>query len=212
MFEWLGVLEIGEFYLKLIDFQHQSTQKYSEIIDSKLNSIIIRLKFAPLFNCELTKRLPTQFIRSSGIDCTKYSRCSFDIVHIGRFFWVISSSRSFSDCNNSGNQISSHKQINGLSGERKKMHQMWHMCLIIILWYKLNLVFYSKIRKNSFCDQCFFVFSTYRQCRPHAMYRWLAPSLPPVFVVICYSECSTFPVNLDSRMLKPVEPKCCNQI
>lgn len=96
---------------------HQSAQKYSEIIDSKLNSIIswYRLVFAALFNCEFTKRFPTQFIRSNGIDCTKYSRCSFGIKHIGRFFCVISSSRSFSDCNSSGNQINSHEQINGLS-------------------------------------------------------------------------------------------------
>lgn len=102
---------------------HQSAQKYSEIIDSKLNSIITRLVFAALFNCEFTKRLPTQFIRSNGIDCTKYSRCSFCIKHIGRFFCVISSSRSLSDCNNSGNQIRSHEHINGLSNShtRKKI-------------------------------------------------------------------------------------------
>lgn len=101
---------------------HQSAQKYSEIIDSKLNSIITRLVFAALFNCEFTKRLPTQFIRSNGIDCTKYSRCSFCIKHIGRFFCVISSSRSLSDCNNSGNQIRSHEHINGLSNNHKKNH------------------------------------------------------------------------------------------
>lgn len=59
--------------------------------------------------------LPIQFIRSSGILCTKYSRCSLGIVHIGRFFCVISSSRFLRSCSRLGNQIRSHEQINGLS-------------------------------------------------------------------------------------------------
>lgn len=107
---------------------HQFAQKYSEIIDSKLYKNIIRLIVAaPLFNCAapLVSTLPTHFMRSNGIDCTKYSRCSFVIKHIGRFFCVISSSRSFSDFNNSGNQVSSHEHINGLSEKKtiKKNHE-----------------------------------------------------------------------------------------
>lgn len=61
------------------------------------------------------KFLPTQFMRSSGIDCTKYSRCSFGIVHIGRFFWVISSSRFLRSCSKFGYQTNSHEHTNGLS-------------------------------------------------------------------------------------------------
>lgn len=62
----------------------------------------------------------TQFIRSSGMLWTKYSRCSFGIVHMGRFFCVISSSRSFRSCNRFGNQISSHEQTSGLSAHTKE--------------------------------------------------------------------------------------------
>lgn len=56
-----------------------------------------------------------QFIRSIGILCTKYSRCSLGIVHMGRFFCVISSSRFLSSRNKFGNQIKSHEHISGLS-------------------------------------------------------------------------------------------------
>lgn len=101
----------------------QFAQKYSEIIDIKLNNNIRLVVAAPLFNCEFTSRLPTQFIRPSGIDCTKYSRCSFSIKHIGRFFCVISSSRSFNDCNSSGNQINSHEHINGLSKNERPIRK-----------------------------------------------------------------------------------------
>lgn len=130
---------------------HQSAQKYSEIIDKKLNSIVKRLVVAELFNCEFTKRFPTQFIRSNGIDCTKYSRCSFCIKHIGRFFCVISSSRSLSDCNNSGNQIRSHEHINGLSNSytRKKIKFINLICfvriaIIILLICAINWVMTDK--------------------------------------------------------------------
>lgn len=196
----------------LLLFYHQSTQKYSEIIDSKLNSIINRLVVAPLFNCEFTKRLPTQFIRSSGIDCTKYSRCSFGIKHIGRFFCVISSSRSFSDCSNSGNQISSHEQTNGLSNENKSIQVLafgdwfkrqhgsnlndypWQMCL--------------EIQWRWMCKERNQFLFTYRQCRPLVKCQWLVPSLLRVFGWVCYFECLTFPVNLNSQTMKRATPKC----
>lgn len=72
-------------------------------------------KFAAPFDCAFIELLPTQFMRLTGIACTKYSRFSGCIVHIGRFFWVISSSRSFNNCTRSGNHVSSHEQTNGLS-------------------------------------------------------------------------------------------------
>lgn len=61
-----------------------------------------------------------QFMRSTGIDCTKYSRCSLAMVHIGRFFCVISSSRFFKSCNKFGNHVNSHEHINGLSAQKAK--------------------------------------------------------------------------------------------
>lgn len=70
--------------------------------------------FSPV-RSDRPKFLPTQFIRSSGIVCTKYSRCSFGIVHIGRFFCCISSSRFFKSCSKRGNQINSHEHNSGLS-------------------------------------------------------------------------------------------------
>lgn len=70
--------------------------------------LLIRLRSARFI-------LPMQLMRSRGIFCTKYSRCSLAIVHIGRFFWFVSSSRSFRSCNRFGNQTSSHEQISGLS-------------------------------------------------------------------------------------------------
>lgn len=85
-----------------------------------------RFVCAALFNCEFTKPLTTQFIRSNGIDCTKYSRCSVGIKHIGRFFCVISSSRSFSDCNSSGNHISSHEHTSGLSRMKFKFNMHFY--------------------------------------------------------------------------------------
>lgn len=181
---------------------HQSAQKYSEIIDSKLNSIIswYRLVFAALFNCEFTKRFPTQFIRSNGIDCTKYSRFSLVIKHIGRFFCVISSSRSFSDCKSSGNQISSHEQINGLSNEKEHF--------IFTFWNnKKNgtkrLSVYFKKNKKKQTKRI-----AYRQCRRLVRCQLLVPSLPRVFASICCFGCSTFPKSLNSRMMMPATPKC----
>lgn len=165
---------------------NHSLQKYSEIIDNKLNSDIIRLvAVAPLFNCELTNRLPTQFIRPSGIDCTKYSRCSFAIKHIGRFFCVISSSRSFNDCNNSGNQINSHEHCNGLSETKSKIKKTpkWDTCPVF----------------NVFTFGWQMCRCTYRQCQLHAMCLWSAPWLLREFVSAYYSECLTFQVNLNSR-------------
>lgn len=115
------------FWYECVCVNHQSAQKYSEIIDiSKLSSIMVWywLAFVALFDGEYTgNEFLTQFIRSNGIDCTKYSRCSLDIKHIGRFFCVISSSRSFSDCNNCGNQIRSQEQINWLSNECRKKRE-----------------------------------------------------------------------------------------
>lgn len=181
---------------------HQSDQKYSEIIDSKLNSIIswYRLVFAALFNCEFTKRFPTQFIRSNGIDCTKYSRFSFVIKHIGRFFCVISSSRSFSDCNSSGNQISSHEQINGLSNDKKYI-KLSHFdvakkdrLFFAWMWYFEKRMNIKRI--------------AYRQCRRLVRYQLLVPSLLRVFESVCCFGCSTFPENLNSQTMMPATPKC----
>lgn len=162
---------------------------------------------APLFNCEFTSRLPTQFIRPSGIDCTKYSRCSFTIKHIGRFFCVISSSRSFNDCNNSGNQINSHEHINGLSktpSRNGEMKQALQNALDLFLCSHLSaLIFFLY-------PICHFrlLFCTYRRCQPHAMCQWSVPSLLPEFVWVCYSEYLAFRVNLNSQTQMQVAQKC----
>lgn len=78
----------------------------------------------PLLMAERPRFLPMQFILSSGMFWTKYSRFSELMVHIGRFFCVISSSRFFSSLRRVGNQMSSHEQINGLSVEAKSLGQV----------------------------------------------------------------------------------------
>lgn len=95
--------------MRTIEINPKITTVHDEILDCSRS-----LAFAPLSD-ECPKFLPGQFMRSSGIDCTKYSRCSFVIVHIGRFFCVISSSRFFRSCSRFGNQISWHEQMSGLS-------------------------------------------------------------------------------------------------
>jgi hypothetical protein len=73
----------------------------------------------PLFCVREPGLAGTQFIRSSGILETKYSRCSFNIVHIGRFFWFISSSRFLSSFSKLANHVSSQSHTSGLSAKYK---------------------------------------------------------------------------------------------
>lgn len=56
-----------------------------------------------------------QFIFSSGILATLYSRCSLTMVQTVRFFCIISSSRSRRPASQASYQASSQSHINGLS-------------------------------------------------------------------------------------------------
>lgn len=60
-------------------------------------------------------RLPTHAMRSTGMFCTLYSRCSLAMVQSVRFFCIISSSRSRRPLSQSLYQRSSQSQISGLS-------------------------------------------------------------------------------------------------
>jgi len=62
--------------------------------------------------------LPTQPIRSSGIFCTEYSRCSDAIMQTVRFFDIISSSLSRRLPSHAEYHRSSQSQIRGLSAAR----------------------------------------------------------------------------------------------
>jgi len=62
--------------------------------------------------------LPTQPIRSSGIFCTEYSRCSDIIMQTVRFFDIISSSLSRRLPSHAEYHRSSQSQIKGLSAAR----------------------------------------------------------------------------------------------
>lgn len=58
-----------------------------------------------------------QFIFSSGILATLYSRCSLTIVQTVRFFCIISSSRSLSPASHDSYHANSQSQVSGLSGK-----------------------------------------------------------------------------------------------
>lgn len=58
-----------------------------------------------------------QFIFSSGILATLYSRCSLTIVQTVRFFCIISSSRSLSPASHDSYHANSQSHVNGLSGK-----------------------------------------------------------------------------------------------
>lgn len=89
-----------------------------------------------------------QFMRSSGIFWTKYSRCSVGMVHMGRFFCVISSSRFLSSRNKFGNQIKSHEQISGLSGMRehkdKSFDKIYNYSSLLIIKYSSSFTLFSR--------------------------------------------------------------------
>lgn len=100
------------------------------LIVAKIVNILMphSIPLPPFLIADLPRFFPMQFILSIGIVCTKYSRCSDVIVHMGFFFWLISSSRSFNSLSKFGNHNNSHEQINGFSVRMKNRKNVENYC------------------------------------------------------------------------------------